>query len=595
MSDYKAPLNDMFFSFFEVNDMVSHYQSLGFDSDLDEDMVKSIFEEGAKLAEREVAPLYTIGDRQGCQLIDGEVKTPDGFKEAYQVYREGGWSSLMHAEEYGGQGLPQSIGSSLTETIGTANWAWSMYPGLSHGAMETLHQYGTDEQKQTYLTRLVSGEWTGTMCLTEPHCGTDLGLLRTKAVPQDDGSYQISGSKIWISAGDHDFVDNIVHIVLARAEGSPEGVKGISLFVVPKFNVNDDGSIGERNGVVTTGLEHKMGIHGNATCMLSFENAKGYLIGDLNKGLKCMFTFMNVARIGTSIQGLCHAQRAFQHSLEYAKDRLQMRSLTGAKFPDMAADPIIVHPDVRRMLMTQKAITEAGRAYIHYLTKQADLIAYGKDEATKKAADARLGLLTPIGKAFLTDLGHECANLGMQVFGGHGYVKDWPMEQNVRDARIGMIYEGTNGIQSLDLLGRKVALDQAKGLRSLTKEIRQWCKTANGAAKPYAKTISWMTRELEWMTIRILMKARKNPDEIGAASFDYLMFAGYMMMGWMWARSVQAAQSKVDGPNAEFYRAKLETAQFYFDRVLPRTRALKKTAMSGGKSIMSLSAEQFAL
>ena len=596
MPEYKAPMRDIRFVLNELLDTEQHYAKLGAD-DATPDMVDAILEEGAKFAEQELAPLNRIGDTQGCQWNDGEVTTPDGFKEAYQAYVEGGWPSLPHDTELGGQGLPESLGLVLNELVGSANWSWSMYPGLSHGAMNTIEAHGTDEQKQTYLTQLISGNWTGTMCLTEPHCGTDLGMLRTKAEPNEDGSYSISGTKIFISAGEHDMAENIVHIVLARLPEAPEGTKGISLFIVPKFNVNADGTPGERNGVACGSLEHKMGIHGNSTCVMNFDGAKGYLIGPPNKGLNCMFTFMNTARLGTAIQGLCHAQVGFQGSLEYARERLQMRSLTGVKAPDKAADPIIVHPDVRRMLLTQKAFAEGGRALIYFASHQVDLVKHGSDEE-RASADALLSFLTPIAKAFLTEVGFESANLGLQCFGGHGFISEWGMEQNVRDSRISMLYEGTTGIQALDLLGRKVLMSQGESLKTFTKIVHKFCQAAEGdeAMAPYVQPLNAINKEWGELTMKIGMSAMQNRDEVGAASVDYLMYSGYAVLAYFWARSAQVAQQKLaEGTSEEaFYQAKLATANFYFARILPRTRGLVETMTSGADNLMALDADAFA-
>ena len=594
MPEYKAPLRDMDFVLNEVLNAEQHYQSLPGCEDATPDMVSAIMEEGAKFAERVLSPLNQIGDQQGCQWSDGAVTTPEGFKDAYQQFVEGGWPSLAHEEEWGGQGLPESIGIIINEMVGTANWSWSMYPGLSHGAMNTLDAHGTDEQKETYLTKLVSGEWTGTMCLTEPHCGTDLGMLRTKAEPQEDGSYKLSGTKIFISAGDHDMADNIVHIVLARLPDAPEGTKGISLFIVPKHLPQ---SLGENNGVSCGSLEHKMGIHGNATCVMNFDDATGYLIGPPNKGLNCMFTFMNTARLGTALQGLAHAEWGFQNSLVYAKDRLQMRSLNGPASPDKPADPIIVHPEVRKMLLTQKAFAEGGRTLIYYCAQLVDQVKLAEGEEKEKA-DALLAFLTPIAKAFLTEVGFESANHGLQVFGGHGFISEWGMEQNVRDSRISMLYEGTTQIQALDLLGRKVLMSQGESLKGFTKIVHKFCQAEsdNTELQAFIKPLVELNKEWGELTMQIGMKAMQNRDEVGAASVDYLMYSGYVVLGYFWARMVKVAQEKLaagEGDQA-FYEAKLATAKFYFERILPRTRSLVVTMQSGSDNLMALDQEKFA-
>ncbi|KXJ54860.1 MAG: acyl-CoA dehydrogenase, partial [Neptuniibacter sp. Phe_28] len=516
MPEYKAPLRDMSFVLNEVLDAERHYQNLPGCEEATPDMVAAIMEEGAKFSERVLSPLNQVGDQQGCTWNDGVVTTPDGFKEAYQQFVEGGWPSLAHETEWGGQGLPESLGIVLNEMVGTANWSWSMYPGLSHGAMNTLDAHGTDEQKETYLTKLISGEWTGTMCLTEPHCGTDLGMLRTKAEPQADGSYKISGTKIFISAGEHDMADNIIHIVLARLPDAPAGTKGISLFIVPKHLPN---ALNESNGVSCGSLEHKMGIHGNSTCVMNFDGATGYLIGTANKGLNCMFTFMNTARLGTALQGLAHAEWGFQNSLAYAKDRLQMRALNGPAYPDKAADPIIVHPEVRKMLLTQKAFAEAGRAMIYYCAQLVDKVKLCEGDE-KKDADALLAFLTPIAKAFLTEVGFESANHGLQIFGGHGYIAEWGMEQNVRDSRISMLYEGTTQIQALDLLGRKVLMTQGEALKGFTKIMHKFCQTEadNSEMQAFTQPLAALNKEWGELTMNVGMKAMQNRDEVGAAS-----------------------------------------------------------------------------
>jgi len=597
MPEYKAPQRDMQFVLNEVLDLEQHYQDLPGCEEASPDMVAAIMEEGAKFSERVLSPLNQVGDQQGCQFNDGEVTTPEGFKDAYQQFVEGGWPSLAHDPEWGGQGLPESLGILINEMVGTANWSWSMYPGLSHGAMNTLEEHGTQEQKETYLTKLVSGEWTGTMCLTEPHCGTDLGMLRTKAEPQEDGSYKISGTKIFISAGEHDMADNIVHIVLARLPDAPEGTKGISLFIVPKFVPTEGGDAGERNAVACGSIEHKMGIHGNSTCVMNFDGATGYLIGPANKGLNCMFTFMNTARLGTALQGLAHAEWGFQNSLTYAKDRLQMRSLSGPKAPEKAADPIIVHPEVRKLLLTQKAIAEGGRALIYYSAMLVDKVKLAESEEERKAADGLLAFLTPIAKAFLTELGFEAANHGLQVYGGHGFICEWGMEQNVRDSRISMLYEGTTQIQALDLLGRKVLMTQGEALKGFTKIVHKYCQSQSDteAMQEFITPLNTLNKEWGDLTMKIGMKAMQNRDEVGAASVDYLMYSGYVTLAYFWARMAEVAQQKLasDEGEAAFYEAKLKTARFYFQRILPRTRGLVETMLSGADNLMELDQDHF--
>ena len=599
MPEYKAPQREMKFVLNEVLNIEEHYQRLPGCEEATADVVDAILEEGAKFSERVLSPLNQIGDSQGCKFEDGVVTTPDGFKEAYQQFVEAGWPSLPHKPEFGGQGLPESLGIVINEMIGTANWSWSMYPGLSHGAMATIEEHGTEEQKGTYLTKLISGEWTGTMCLTESHCGTDLGMMRTRAEPQEDGSYNLTGTKIFISAGEHDMAENIVHIVLARLPDAPAGTKGISLFIVPKFVPDAEGNVADRNGVSCGSIEHKMGIHGNATCVINFDGAKGFLIGPPNRGLNCMFTFMNAARIGTAIQGLVHAEAGFQGSLAYAKDRLQMRALTGAKNPDGPADPIIVHPEVRKMLLTQKAIAEGGRAMCYYTAMLIDTTSKSQDASEREDADQLLALLTPIAKAFLTELGFECANHGMQIFGGHGYIAEWGMEQNVRDSRISMLYEGTTQIQALDLLGRKVLMTQGASLRKFTKIIHKFCKEESGnkALKPFVKQLSEMNKEWGDLTLKIGMKAMKNRDEVGAASVDYLMYSGYVTMAYLWLRMAKVAQEKLDSgaDDADFYKAKMITTRFYFERILPRTRGLVETMLSGADNLMAMDEALFSV
>ncbi len=583
----------------DVLDCERHYASLPGCEEVNLELVNAILEEASKFSEEVVAPLNAVGDKEGCRMgEDGEVKTPSGFKEAYQQYIEAGWTALDQPGQYGGQDLPMSIGLSVREMNGTANWSWSMYSGLSHGAMETIAEHGSAEQKAMFMEPLVSGRWTGTMCLTESHCGTDLGLLKTKAEPLADGTYRITGSKIFISSGEHDLAENIVHIVLARLPDSPPGTKGISLFIVPKFIPNDDGSIGERNGVRCGALEEKMGIHGNSTCELNFDGATGYLIGEVNKGLNHMFTFMNFARLGTGVQGLAHSELAFQNSLAYARDRLQMRSLSGPKNPAGPADPIVVHPDVRRMLLTQKAFAEGGRALVYYASTQGDILTRSKDPEARKLANEVLSLLTPIIKAFLTETGFESANLGMQCFGGHGYISEWGVEQNVRDARIAMLYEGTTGIQALDLLGRKVLGTRGKALDPVTSFILDFCKQARRRKeiKPFVKKLVRLTRQWRSLTRKIGFAAMKNRDAVGAASVDYIMFSGYLLLGVAWTASAQAAYRRLEqGTNEEaFYRSKIQTAEFYFAKILPRTTSLLQTMLAGPESLMKIDEDHFA-
>lgn len=598
MPEYKAPRRDLQFVMHEVLNVEEHYKALRGDEEVNRDLIDAIVEEGAKFCENELAPLNRSGDEEGCGFKDGEVTTPKGFKEAYQKYVEGGWPSLSAPIEEGGQGLPNSLGIVISEMIGTANWSWSMYPGLSHGAIKTLESHGTPEQKEQYLTRLISGEWTGTMCLTEPHCGTDLGILRTKAEPNADGSYSITGTKIFISAGEHDMVDNIIHIVLARLPDAPAGTKGISLFIVPKVNVGEDGSLGERNGVVCGSIEHKMGIKASATCVLNFEGAKGYLIGPPNRGLNCMFTFMNTARIGTALQGVAAAEGSFQGALAYAKERLAMRALSGPKCPDKEADPIIVHPDVRRMLLTQKAFAEGGRALLFYLSMQGDVVEQAESEEARKMADDLMAFLTPIAKAFCTEVGLEAANHGVQVFGGHGFIREWGMEQIVRDTRIATLYEGTTGIQALDLLGRKVMLTQGALLKNFTKVVYQFCKenADNDDIKEFIEPLAAANKEWGDVTTQIGMRAMANQEEIGAAAVDYLMYSGYITLAYFWALMAKSAKEQLAAGTGEeaFYTAKVQTAQFYFKRILPRTKSLVDTMLNGGlDSLMDMEEDNF--
>jgi len=594
MSHYQAPLRDISFVQNELLEMNTYLQSTASWNGVSDDLVSAIMNESAKFSEQVLAPLNAIGDQQGCQLIDGVVKTPDGFKEAYQQFVDGGWSALEAPEEYGGQALPKSVSIAVSEMTGTSNWAWGMYPGLSHGAYHTILDHGTDDQKKQFLPSLVEGKWTGTMCLTEPHCGTDLGLLRTKAESCSDGSYKITGTKIFISSGDHDLTENIIHIVLARLPNAPKGTKGISLFIVPKVNIDANSALGDRNGVNCGSLEHKMGIHGNATCVMNFDGATGYLLGEENRGLNCMFTFMNTARIGTALQGLAHAEWAYQNSLAYAKDRHQMRSLSGVKSPDTEADPIIVHPDVRRMLLTQKVFAEGARMLIYWVAMLSDKIK-NPDADSPYDASEMLSLLTPIAKAFSTETGFESANLGLQIFGGHGYIKEWGMEQNVRDSRISTLYEGTTGIQSLDLLGRKILLKQGKPLQALLKEIKSFCEqhATNAEMAEFIKPLGELAESWQTITMQIGGKAMQNPDEVNAACVDYLMFSGYVCHAFLWAKAAALSQEKLNDSDDSFYRSKIFSAQFYYQRILPRTSSLKTTMLSGVSNVLSNEIDPF--
>ena len=598
MTTYKAPLRDMRFVMQDLLNIEKHYRSLPACEEVNQDLIDAILEEAGKFSEEVVAPLNAVGDKEGCRMMDdGEIRTPPGFKEAYRQYVEGGWPALDQPARYGGQDLPMSVGTPVREMNGTANWSWAMYPGLSHGAMETIEEHGSEQQKALFMEPLVSGRWTGTMCLTEAHCGTDLGLLKCKAEQATDGAYRITGSKVFISSGDHDLAENIVHIVLARLPDSPPGTKGISLFIVPKFIPNEDGSVGERNQVSCGALENKMGIHGNSTCLLNFDGATGYLVGDENKGLNYMFTFMNFARLGTGLQGLAHSELAFQNSLAYAKDRLQMRSLSGPKNPVGPADPIIVHPDVRRMLLTQKAFAEGGRALIYFASTQGDILTKSDDPEARELANHILSFLTPIIKAFLTETGFESANLGLQCFGGHGYVHEWGVEQNVRDARIGTLYEGTTGIQALDLLGRKVLGTRGQALAPVTGFILDFCKRSRNRKelRPYLKTLVRLTKQWKSLTRKIGFSAMRNRDAVGAASVDYIMFSGYVLLGLVWAASARAAYRRLEEGTSEeaFYRAKIQTAEFYFAKILPRTTSLLETISAGPDSLMKMDENEF--
>jgi alkylation response protein AidB-like acyl-CoA dehydrogenase len=595
MPTYTPPLRDMQFVLHELLKVTDEYKAMPRYAEVDADTINAIIEEGGKFAAEVTFPLNISGDEEGCKLNKEtrEVATPKGFKEAYRKYVEGGWPALSCEPEFGGQGLPLTLNQCFYEMLNAANQAWTMYPGLSHGAYAALHAHGTEEQKKLYLPKLVSGEWTGTMCLTEPHCGTDLGLLRTKAEPQADGTYKITGNKIFISAGEHDMTPNILHLVLARLPDAPQGSKGISLFVVPKFNVKPDGSIGERNGVYCGGLEHKMGIHGNATAQLVLENAVGTLVGEPNKGLQAMFVMMNAARLGVGNQSLGLTEVAYQNALAYAKDRIQMRSLSGPKAKDKPADPIIVHPDVRKMLLTAKAYAEGGRALATFCALLLDKELYHPDEKVRKDCADLLALLTPVVKAFITDNGWTSTSACLQVFGGHGYIKEWGMEQFVRDARINMIYEGTNTVQSLDLLGRKVLGNNGASLKKFGKLVAQLVEEegVNEKMAEFINPVAYLGDQMTKFTTEIGFKAFQNADEVGAAAVDYLRVLGHLVFGYFFARMAQTALREIEAGNSDpFYQAKLQTARFYFAKLFPETATLMRTARTGVKPLMDTDA-----
>lgn len=595
MPTYNPPVRDMQFVLHEVLNVADELKALPAHAETDADTINAVIEEAGKFAAEVTFPLNISGDEEGCTLDKAthEVKTPKGFKDAYAKYVEGGWPALSCDPAFGGQGLPFVVNQCLFEMLNSANQAWTMYPGLSHGAYEALVAHGTEEQKKTYLPKLTSGEWTGTMCLTEPHCGTDLGLLRTKAEPQPDGSYRITGSKIFISAGEHDMTSNIIHLVLARLPDAPKGSKGISLFVVPKYKVKADGSLGERNPIFCAGLEHKMGIHGNATAQIVIEGATGSLVGEPNKGLQAMFVMMNAARLGVGNQSLGLTEVAYQNALAYAKDRVQMRSLSGVKAKDKEADPIIVHPDVRKMLLTAKAYAEGGRALQIFCTLLLDKEHNHPDEKVRKDSGELVALLTPIVKAFITDNGHIATNACMQVFGGHGFIKEWGMEQFVRDNRINMIYEGTNTIQSLDLLGRKVLGNNGASLKKFGKLVARLVEEegVNEKMAEFINPIAMLGDQLTKFTTEIGFKGFQNPDEVGAAAVDYLRVAGHFVFGYLFARMAQVALREIAAGNTDpFYVAKLQTARFYFAKLFPETATLMRTARAGSKVLMDTDA-----
>ena len=591
MAQYIPPLRDLQFVLHELLDAVPTLKQIPAFADLDVDTVNAVLEEGGKFAAEVLQPLNLSGDQEGCTLDKAThaVTTPKGFKEAYARYVDGGWPALSTDPAYGGQGLPHLTNQCFYEMLNSANQAWTMYPGLSHGAYECLHEHGTTEQKALYLPRLSSGQWTGTMCLTEPHCGTDLGLLRSKADPQPDGSYRITGQKIFISSGEHDLAENIIHLVLARLPDAPPGSKGISLFVVPKFVPNADGTLGARNGIFCTGLEQKMGIHGNATCQMNLDGATGWLVGAPHKGLPAMFVMMNAARIGVANQSLGLTEVAYQNAVAYAKDRLQMRSLTGPKAPDKPADPIIVHPDVRKMLLTARAYAEGARALALHTVLLLDQELASEDEEVRRACADEVAFLTPVLKAFFTDNAWIATSHCMQVFGGHGYITEWGMEQYVRDARINMLYEGTNTIQSLDLLGRKVLADNGKKLKAFGRRIAAFIEQEGvvEAMQEFVDPLADLGDKVTKLTNELGMKAFQNPDEVGAAAVDYLRVVGHLCFAYFFARMAKIALAKLESGDP-FYAAKLATARFYFAKLLPETASLIRSARAGVVPLMAM-------
>ncbi|XQA73867.1 acyl-CoA dehydrogenase C-terminal domain-containing protein [Xanthomonas sacchari] len=594
MSTYQAPLTDLRFALHDVLQVEALFARLGH-ADANAELIDAVLEEAARFTGTVLAPLNRVGDEHGCTLdkATGAVTTAPGFREAYRQFAEGGWTGLTAAAEFGGQGLPHTLGVPLNEMVNAANLAWGNFPLLSHGAVEALKQHGEAWQQEVFLKPLVDGRWTGTMCLTEPHCGTDLGLLKTRAEPNADGSWSVSGTKIFITAGEHDFTDNIVHLVLARLPDAPAGAKGISLLVVPKFKVARDGSVGERNALRCGSLEHKMGIHGSATCVMNFDGAEGYLVGQPHKGLQAMFTMMNTARLGVGLQGIGLSERAYQNALHYARERLQSRSLSGAKLPEKPADPILVHPDVRRMLLTVKALTEGSRLLALHAATLIDIAHSAQDPAEREQADVLVSFLTPISKACQTEWAVENTYHALQCFGGHGYIHEHGMEQLARDARITTLYEGTTGIQALDLIGRKTASSQGAGLKLFLAQIEAFLTehADNPAVAEFIAPLREKATEWAALTKRILQRAAGNPEELGAASYDYVFYSGYVVLAYWWARSVAAAEASAH--SEAFKQSKRETARFYYARLLPRTLTHAAAIDSGAAPLMTLADAQF--
>ena len=593
MPTYRAPTKDMQFVLHDVLN-VSQSDIPGY-ADLEADFTSAILEEAGKLTSEVLQPLNVVGDTEGCKLENGVVRTPTGFKGAFEQVKEGGWPGLDMPEEFGGQNMPYVVGTAVGEMFSSANQAFTMYQGLTHGAASAILAHGSDEQKATYLPKMVACDWTGTMNLTEPHCGTDLGLMRTKAEPQNDGTYKVSGQKIFISAGEHDMADNIIHLVLAKIPGGPEGIKGVSLFIVPKFIVNADGSLGARNGVSCGKIEEKMGIHGNSTCVMNYDEATGYLLGEAHKGMRAMFTMMNEARLGVGMQGLAQAEVAYQNALDYAKDRLQGRDVTGTKNPDGPADPLIVHPDIRRSLMDQKSFAEGGRAFILWGATLIDQAHRAED----KNADGLISLLTPVIKGFLTDQGYDMTIKAQQVYGGHGYIEEWGMSQYTRDARIAMIYEGANGVQALDLVGRKLAQDGGKHVMAFFELVKNFCKENAGISDDYAadfiEPLKKASKDLQAAGMYFMQNGMKNPNNALSGSYDFMHMFGHVCLGLMWARMAKAATEALANGTSdpEFYETKLATGRYYMKRQLPATALHLSRIETGADTVMALEAANF--
>jgi len=593
VADYQVPLKDMNFLLFDVFNSEALWESLPKLADhVDRDTTEAILQECAKIAEQQIAPLSREGDEVGLNFNEGKVTTAPGYKEAFATYAEGGWTSLGGDINYGGMGMPKVVTALHEEMLCSADISFSLFPGLTAGAGVSLAKHGSEALKEKYLTRMYAGDWTATMCLTESHSGTDLGLIRTKAIPQNDGSYKITGNKIFITAGEHDFTENIIHLVLAKLPDAPAGPKGISLFLVPKYKVNDDETIGEFNNASCGSIEHKMGIHASPTCVMNFDESEGYLVGEINKGLNCMFTMMNFERIGVGIQGIGAASKSYQNALEYAKERLQGRALSGVKNPDGPADSIMVHGDVRRMLLNMKALTEGSRALSTYISMQLDIATYGEGEAQKKG-EALAALMTPLAKAFFTDMGFDSTVAGQQIFGGHGFIREWGQEQLVRDTRIAQIYEGTNGVQAMDLLARKIAGSRGELMKVFLQEAKEYIETTTSdEMAQFIAPLKAAVDDLEALTVNVLGAAHKNPEELGTAANDYLHVFGYTAMAYIWARMAETSFLKASTGDS-FYESKIKTAQFYFAKLLPRRISLIETIKAGSDTLFSIEDELF--